>query len=272
MPHLSHTNAALFDTTSDDASVFDLSAFPASAGVMGVGAGTALYLTETGTSGAISASDLYQGQIGDCFLISSIGEIALTKPVDIGSMIHANADGTETVTLYADKSGHAVNWGTTSLKPVAITVNNVFPSYAVDNGANQALMNGIKEIWPAVLEKAMATLDGGYNAIAHGGSPVLAMEALTGRFATFVSPASLTLKALQADITAQDMIVFDTKNASNLAYDLVGNHAYMFKALTVTNGTPMVQLLNPWGSHQPAAIPLSQLSNSFVEIDIGHAT
>ena len=174
-------------------------------------------------------------------------------------MIHANADGTETVTLYEDKAGHAVNWGTTGFKAVTIMVNNVFPSYSVDNGANQDMMNGIKEIWPALLEKAVATLDGGYNAIAKGGSPVLAMEALTGRFPTFLSPASLTVKTLQADIAAGDMIVFDTKNSSSLADNLVGNHAYMFKALTVTNGTPMVELLNLWGTHQPAAIPLNEV-------------
>ncbi len=98
--------------------------------------GMALYLTEPGTTAAISVADLHQGQIGDCYLISSIGELALTKPVDISNMIHTNADGTETVRLYADQSGHAIGWGTTVFKAVSVTVSNVFPNYAVNNGAN----------------------------------------------------------------------------------------------------------------------------------------
>ncbi len=268
--HLNDTR----DDTQDDTAFASPSGFAATAGSSAgpsTGAPTALYLIETGTSTAISVTDLHQGQIGDCYLISSIGEIALTKPADIASMIHGNADGTETVTLYADRSGHAINWGTTSFKPVAITVSNVFPNYAVNNGATQDMLNGIKEIWPAVLEKAVAQLDGGYAAIAYGGNPVLAMETLTGRPATFLSPSSLTVSALQADIAANDMIVFDTKNTPGLAYGLVGNHAYMFQSLTMSNGTPMVKLLNPWGSNQPAPIPLSQVRTYFAEIDVGHA-
>lgn len=86
----SYASATLFDTTQDDTGVFSLvapaSGFGAGAASVGadcVGAGSglamALYLTETGTSFAISTSDLYHGQIGDCFLIFSIGEIALER-------------------------------------------------------------------------------------------------------------------------------------------------------------------------------------------------
>ncbi len=133
-------------------------------------------------------------------------------------------------------------------------------------------MAGVKEIWPAVLEKAVAMLDGGYNAIAHGGNPVLAMETLTGRTATYLSPASISAALLQSLVAAGDMITFDTLNKSGLAGGLVGSHAYMFEKLTVTNGVAMVQLGNPWGFAQPAAIPLTQLRQNFAEIDVGHPT
>lgn len=238
----------------------------------GMAPGMALYLTEAGNGAAIDVADLHQGQIGDCFLISSIGELALTKSVDISNMIHTNADGTETVTLYGDRTGHAIGWGTTALKAVSVTVSNVFPNYAVDNGATQDVVGGVKEIWPAVLEKAVATLDGGYGSIANGGSPVLAMETLTGRAATFMSPAKLTLAVLQSDIAANDMITFDTFAKGGLPNNLVGGHAYMFEKLVVTNGVAAVQLGNPWGFNQPSLIPLSQITNSFAEIDIGHPT
>jgi len=229
----------------------------------------ALYLTETGDTAAISVNDLHQGQIGDCFLISSVGELALTHSDAIGKMIRSNADGTETVTLYVDQRGRLPTFGTTAFKPVSVTVSNVFPSYSINNGATQDMVANTKEIWPQILEKAVATLHGGYGAIAYGGNPVIPMEELTGHAATYMSPARLSLAMLQSFIAAGDLITMDTAPQARLPFNLVSNHAYMFEKLSVTDGVAMVQLGNPWGSYQPSAIPFTQLSRAFVEIDIG---
>ena len=228
-----------------------------------------LYLQEAGDPALISVNDIHQGQIGDCFLLSSIGELALWYPSAITNMIRVNADGTETVTLYVAASGALPSFGTTSFKAVSVTVDNTFPSNAVNNGASQDVLNGQKEIWVQVLEKAVATLNGGYNAIANGGYPVISMEELTGQAATSISPSSLTLQLLQSYMAAGDLIVMDTPSSGSLAYSLVNSHAYMFESLTMVGGTPMVQLGNPWGFYQPAAIPLSQLPWVIVEVDIG---
>ncbi len=157
---------------------------------------TALYLQEPGDTSLISVHDINQGQIGDCFLLAAIGEIALFHPSAITNMIYANPDGTETVTLHLTASGQLPNYGTTSFKSTAITVNNTFPSNAVNNGASQDVVNGVKEIWVQVLEKAVATLGGGYNYIANGGNPMIAMEELTGQSASSIAPASLTLSTV----------------------------------------------------------------------------
>src|SRR5262249_46744292 len=169
-----------------------------------------LYLQEQGESSVINVLDINQGQIGDCFLLSSIGEIALFHPSAIMNMINANADGTETVTLYLASNGQLPTYGTTSFKPTYINVTNSFPSYAVNNGASQDVYNGQKEIWVQVLEKAVATLNGGYNGIAYGGNPMIAMAELVGQPTTWTSPTSLTLSALQSYIAAGDLIVMDT--------------------------------------------------------------
>jgi hypothetical protein len=229
-----------------------------------------LYLVEPGTSTAISVSDLYQGQIGDCFLISSIGELALWHPTAISNMIHSNTNGTETVTLYTAKNGQLPTFGTTAFKAVSVLVTNTFPSDSVDNGATQDVVNGQKEIWPQVLEKAVATLDGGYAAISDGGNPMIAMEELTGQSATSLSPVSLTVAELQSFVAAGDLIAMDTSSKSDLPYGLVSDHAYMFEKLTVAGGVASLQLGNPWGMDQPSAIPLTQLSKGIVEVDIGH--
>jgi len=229
-----------------------------------------MYLAETAGTSAINVADINQGQLGDCFLLSPIGEMALLKPTSISNMIHVNANGTETVMLYEASNGRLPTWGTTAFKPVYETINNVFPNYSVDNGATQDVLKGQKEIWPQVLEKAVATLDGGYGAIANGGSPLTAMEELTGHAATFMSPASLTLAALQSFVAAGDLIVMDTLSKGALPNGLFNNHAYMFEGVTGSGSTALAHFGNPWGFDQPTAMPVSQLSRGFSEVDIGH--
>jgi hypothetical protein len=229
-----------------------------------------LYGQETGDSSAINVDDLHQGQLGDCFLISSIGELALNKPSDITNMIHVNTNGTETVTLYTATNGQVAGFGATAFKATSVTVTNTFSSSSVNNGSTQDVVNGSKEIWPQVLEKAIATLDGGYNDIANGGNPMIAMQELTGHAATFMSPTQLTAQLLQSMINAGDMIVMDTANALALPDNLVGSHAYMFEKMTTVGGQAMVQLGNPWGFDQPSMIPVTQLAKAgIVEVDVG---
>ena len=228
-----------------------------------------LYLQEAGNTSLIAVSDINQGQIGDCFLLSSIGELALWHTSAITNMIHANANGTETVTLYLAANGQLPTFGTTSFKATSVTIDNTFPSNAVNSGATQDVLNGQKEIWVQVLEKAVATLEGGYGAISYGGYPVVAMEELTGQPATWMSPASLTLSQLQSFMAAGDLIVMDTPGSGTLPYGLFNDHAYMFESLTMVSGTAMVQLVNPWGFDEPTAIPLASLATGIVEVDVG---
>jgi hypothetical protein len=229
-----------------------------------------LYVTETGDSVAISVNDIHQGQIGDCFLLAALGEMAIKHPTALAGMIKVNTNGTETVTLYGDKSGHTPGYGATVYKPVAINVSNVFPTNAVNNGATQGVQDGKKEIWVQVMEKAIATMDGGYGMISNGGNPMIPMEQLTGHAATSMSPTAVTAKILNDAWTRGDLITFDTGSFASMPFGLVKGHAYMFEGMTKVNGADAVTLGNPWGTNQPAPIPLSQLSKGFVEIDFGH--
>ena len=232
---------------------------------------TTLYLTEAGDKTSISLNDIHQGQLGDCFLLASLGEIAMINPQTIGSMITQNTNGTETVRLFIDsRTGRPIGFNTSGARQVSVTVDNKFSSQAVNNGGSQDVVNGTKEIWVQVLEKAVATLGGGYNSIANGGSPIIAMEELTGKQAFSVSPGSLTYAQLMSFISDKDLIVFDTKASGALSNNLVNNHAYMFEGVSGTGANAMLTLGNPWGFHQPTQIALSSLSRNFSEIDVGH--
>lgn len=232
--------------------------------------GQALFLTEPGDAAAISIDDVHQGQLGDCFLLSSIGELAMQDPAAIQNMIHVNPGGTETVTLYLDRSGAVPLPNDTNLRAVTVTVSNVFPSYAVNNGATQDVVGGKKEIWAQVLEKAFATVEGGYGAIANGGNPAEAMEQLTGKAATTYRPANVSASLLNNLASAGNLITFDTANQANLPDNLIGNHAYMFQKVVGSGNGASVQLANPWGMDQPGLVSIAQFSRAFAEIDVGH--
>jgi hypothetical protein len=256
------------------------SEFSTSAGLFGAATGgtsastmlQSLYLTESGDTASISVNDLHQGQLGDCFLISPIGEIAMHNPSWIQNMIHQNTNGTSTVTLYTASNGQLPTYGTTQFSATQITVADNFASYTVNSGASQDVVGNVKEIWPQVIEKAVASLDGGYNVINNGGYPIVAMEELTGHSATSIGASGMTLSELQSFINAGDLITMDTSSNSNLPYGLVSGHSYMFEKLTTSGGTPMVQLGNPWGMDQPSLIPVAQItagSSGLVQVDIG---
>jgi len=247
------------------------SALPSSgqAGTFGGGSlSQVLYLTEPGDTNAISLDDIHQGQLGDCFLLSPIGELAMQDPSFIQNMIQNNGNGTETVTLYLDRSGRIPLPGDTNLVAHQVTINNTFSSSSVNN-AGQDVVGNQQEIWPQVLEKAVATLEGGYNAIANGGNPAEAMEELTGLAAYAFNPTSLSASLLSAFSAAHDMITFDTSSNSGLGYNLVSDHAYMFEKVVGSGSSASVQLANPWGVDQPSLIPVSQFAKNFVEIDVG---
>ena len=231
-----------------------------------------LYLQEPGDPAAISVYDINQGGIGDCFLLSSIGELALFDPSWITQIIHSNADGTETVTLYRAANGSLPGFGTTSYVTAPISVTNTFLSNGVNSYSSRGVSNGQQEIWVQVLEKAVATLCGGYSAISSGGYPSIAMEELTGCSANYTWGSLLSLQQLQTAVTSGELIVFDTQPSGSLSYGLYNNHAYMFESLTTVNGTVMVNLLNPWGIDEPAPIPFTKVGGLFQDIEIDQFT
>ena len=240
----------------------------------GVGAGAVLtqvlYLTEAGDTSAININDIHQGQIGDCFLLAAMGEMALYHPTAISNMIHYNPNGTETVALYMGLNGQPPQFASYSFKATAQTVTNAFSASSVNNGATQDVVGSQKEIWAQVVEKAYAQANGGYAGIQNGGSPFLAMEQLTGKAAQWMPGSFLSLNALTQHAAAGDLIVMDTYSAGTLPFGLVGNHAYMFEGVKSVGGTAYVQLGNPWGYAQPSLIPFAQLSRGIVEVDFGH--
>ena len=92
-----------------------------------------------GPSGAPTIQDVNQGYLGDCYFLSSLGEVALQDPSAIENMIASNGNGTYSVRFYVNG------------KPDYATVNSQLPvmggGYEWANGSQLEFANGTTDDW-----------------------------------------------------------------------------------------------------------------------------
>lgn len=125
----------------------------------------------------IDANDVQQGDLEDCFLLSSIAALAKNAPNDIKKLIKEKSDGSFEVTLYLRKDP-----STDKRTATIISVKNEFVRNKKKKTAYAG--KGDNELWVQVLEKAYAQAMGGYDALLDGGSSLETLQVLTGKTAT----------------------------------------------------------------------------------------
>lgn len=214
----------------------------------------------------ISPGDIDQGYLGDCYFLAALASIAQQHPEVIWDAIKDNGDGTYTVTFYQDG------------KPVEITVDNEFPVREDSNGnptSQPAYANTgsiPQELWPLIMEKAYAQLDGNSYSDIEGGWRGEAVELLTGRppqqldlSATTPEEATIRLQELQNYLNDGHYLTAATRPKGLLENDagwpsnVVPSHAYSIERVDVENG--LIYLRNPWGSMRtPAPMTLEEFS------------
>ena len=240
---------------------------------------------------APSHNDEYQGQLGDCYFISTLGTIADTNPAAIENMFINNGDGTYTVRFYtgtyaafynADgtvSDGFLNNAGTADY----VTVNCSLPTcggYLVyaDYGFNAS--NPANSLWIPLAEKAYAQWNetgkegrngqNSYSAIQGGWMATVDAQVL-GHNATDYNVTSSTGQAMINALAAGDAVTIGT-NGSNVSNGLYADHAY---AVIGYSASGLFTLYNPWGFDQPGGLSWSQIEancDGFVVADTAGST
>jgi hypothetical protein len=230
-----------------------------------------------------SHNDEYQGELGDCYFISSLGMIADNNPQAIENMFINNGDGTYTVRFYGGTYGAfynsdgTVSDGFASGKGTAdyVTVNAELPVFAgtsilayadfYENAASSSL-----SLWIPLAEKAYAQWnqtgnegrDGTntYNSIQGGWMATVCAQVL-GYNATDYSLTASTQQAMINAIAAHDAVTIGTDGSNNsndtLPYGLYGDHAY--GVIGYSSSTGLFTLYNPWGMDQPQQVTWADL-------------
>jgi hypothetical protein len=196
-------------------------------------------------SGAPKVSDLHQGDMGDCYFIATLGEVALRNPQQIARMFIDNRDGTYTVRFYHDG------------KPWYVTVDRYLPvtdkgRFIYENVGGSA-DNPKNILWVALAEKALAQLNESgwlttvgpagvneYTAIGKGGKGRVAMPLVTGLGTSRDGVESLG-KFGQGDLELAN------SKAEGVPSYLVPHHSYVVVGYDADS--QQVTLFNPWGLH-----------------------
>ena len=214
-----------------------------------------------------SMNDINQGDLGDCYVMASLAEVAEQNPDIISSMFTSNGNGTYGVCFYVDGTAEYV------------TVNNLL----ADGGS---IFNSASDIWACLAEKAYAQLQTGaavtgnsisgnsWSAIGNGGAPEYALEEITGASAitdfcangnswvtivynssldvTSYAPGTSTasvLGTLVSDLSVGDDLVLSSyTNAKNSSgkETLIADHAMSIYGYDSSTG--LLEIRNPWGT------------------------
>ena len=189
--------------------------------------------------------EVEQGDVGDCWLLASLAEVAARAPSDIQNMFTYDGtamEGRSLVGLYTVRFFNSA--GTAEY----VTVDTELPDGGAlyDQPSNDVL-------WVALAEKAYAEANGAgfvttsyrrsdsYNAL-NGGDPAWALQAITGMPA---SDFSINPSNVAAAWNAGELIVLTTNNPASS--HIVASHAYAVVGYNASSSDPF-EVYNPWGT------------------------
>lgn len=208
------------------------------------------------------ANDVNQGEIGDCYFLSTLAAFAGTNPAKIQNSAVDLGDGTFAVQFFAN--------GT----PTYLRVNNDFSSGPF-GGYMYAHPGANGTLWAAVMEKAYCYFRSGantYSSIDSGwmGDVYTALNVNNTFFVPSNYSESGFYNMVQSELASGKPITVACLNGPNL----VNDHAYtLVSASKDTNGTTHYVVRNPWGtsgdslenSQGYATLTFSQLTLNFAE-------
>jgi len=129
------------------------------------------------STGNYEYSDVIQGEIGDCFFLSSSVAINAVDPNFLGGHMENKPDGTHVITLFNWRGAH---------EPIKVAVDNQLPVHegklVFGRGRGDPGNDGRDDfdLRPALQEKAYAKLKGSYRIINEGGIGGEGLVAQTG--------------------------------------------------------------------------------------------
>lgn len=242
-----------------------------------------------GKSGHPVSSDIKQGQLGDCYLLASMGSLAFQQPALIESAIRYDAERESfRVSLYEAQRSLLGFRKSPKKVDVEVTQGDLATDFARTGNYPAAATSSPPAVWPAVIETAYAkhavgpgeTLADGFDRIDNGGWPKDALFALSGAPADQLTGSrvkhrefSEVYEDLKHDLEHHRPIVLSTnpvkltKEDGLLSSDNGAGHAYMVEGIRKVDEEVTITLRNPWG-HNMAPEHGIHSKDAVLEVDL----
>lgn len=237
----------------------------------------------------IDPRDITQGRVGDCWLLSAMAAIARENPELVRRLIRDNGDGSWNVTVYVPGGGVGSGWATKRAE--VVRVDSWFPVQSHEEAYAQpgesrgqwtklGAANEL-ELWPMILEKAVAIAYGGYGQLdgsktgtADGLETLMAGSATTR--ATNHAQPSAVLAEIAAALAQHRAVVTSSAPASHgtakqvAELRILTQHTYSVKSVDVAAQT--ISLQNPWGKNDLDHLPIAEYVLLYDTYAIGGAS
>lgn len=220
-----------------------------------------------------SYTDMYQGNLSDCYFIAALGSIAKSSSIAVQNMFMDNGDNTWTVRFYYNGTADYV------------TVDRFLPTdsygYLVFANATDSYAWSTNELWMPLVEKAYAQWnetgkegrDGtnNYYSIANGWMSDVDAQVLGSSAQSYFGFADSHKTVLVSGTSANKAVTIATNGAPGSG--LFGSHVYVVIGYNSTTDT--FTLSNPFGSSNPGPLSWAQLKagcTGFVVADTSGTT
>lgn len=236
-----------------------------------------------GDAHEVDPNDAKQGSLGDCYLIAGMIAVARANPQAIKDIVKDNGDGTFNITLYIRTSAYGAP------RAQVVTVDARLPVKSQDSPLYAKVgdkADGKDELWPALIEKAVAQKKASYDLISGGNinkngfNFAGATELLTGKRENYFAFGKLDEDdiLLMASFALEDKLPVICSTRSDMegdeaatreanAVNVYWNHAYPVESVDLDKRTITFQ--NPWGSHHVKDLPIADVKRFYSSIRIG---
>ncbi len=140
-------------------------------------------------AGQLTGSQIKQGGLADCYFVAAMIATANARPAFVEESFRYNESSGLYEVRFFEEQGYDYRSGQTRYEEIWVEVDGYLPTDTEKDRTAYARAN--PELWGALMEKAYAKWQGGYDAMGNGGYGSKAMASITGAASDSRSPASM---------------------------------------------------------------------------------
>lgn len=138
-------------------------------------------------AGELEGTQVKQGGLADCYFVAAMIAVGNARPAFLEESFRYNESTGLYEVRFFEEQGYDWQAGTTQYNEVWVEVDGYLPT----DGDRTAYARANPELWGALMEKAYAKWQGGYDVMGNGGYGSKAMAALSGTGSDTATPSRM---------------------------------------------------------------------------------